>query len=137
MSEDLLNIVRSRFSYLFDELGFVVDKIEEFDAFDNSILLIKSKDFYIEFERDRGIISAAIASIKFPNKYFELSFVKRLIENRDVSYSIKLDDQIEFLRKNYLIIKKVFSKKEFEKNSSKLKALKQEWLKWKYPDAFK
>ncbi|HOJ06946.1 MAG: hypothetical protein D8M51_11625 [Ignavibacteriae bacterium] len=128
------SIIFNKFKILFEVYGFELIESKKWDAFDNAEVKIKSNDFYLIFVRDRGIISVELASIQKPDKFYELDFIKELIENQAVNEDISFVQLIEFFINNYEKISELFLPDRIAKTEFKLKELKQEWIKKKYPD---
>lgn len=139
MSADLLTSIKKHFGYLLKDYGFKLIEAEDFNSFDNAVVTLSSSDLHIRFVRERGKISVQIASIPFRERYFEFDFIWLVIEKRSLSEipnEMDIETLSKFLKRHYFDIQEKFSKEKIEATITELEAVKEEWLRRKYPDAY-
>ncbi len=93
--------VTEQLPWLFEELGFRVVE-DHFDpkSFGNSFVTLGSPGLQVRFVRDRGQISAEVASRSEPGKWWNLEHVCELIAGRSIEPGFELSSVAALLRNN-------------------------------------
>jgi hypothetical protein len=134
MSENLLDIVKRSFSYLFSERSFQVTENTASPYFDNAMVVVASDDFALRFTRDRGSISVDISSPGAYTPWFQLSLIQNLVCGGDLLRVIELDEKASFLRDNYSVVKAMLSERNIEATAQQLKDLQRERARRMWPN---
>ena len=93
--------VASHLPWLFEEYGFeIVEDSFYPNDFGNSIVTIASPTLWVRFVRDRGYISAEIASCSSPKEWWNLEHVCELISDMRFEHGFELQPVAELLRCN-------------------------------------
>lgn len=125
--------VTEQLPWLFQELGFRVVE-DHFDprSFGNSFVTLESSKVLVRFVRDRGQISAEVASICEARTWWNLEHVCELIVGRYVEPGFELSAVAALLRNHtsaladYLGPKFAETKRELDRRAEERK---QAWLK--------
>lgn len=127
-SVSLKQEVNEQLPWLFQELGFRVVE-DDFDpkSFGNSFVTLESSGLRVRFARDRGQVSAEVASRSDPGTWWNLEHVCELIVGRTVEIGFELSAVAALLRKHvsaladYLGPKFTQTKRELERGAEERK----------------
>jgi len=114
--------------WLFQEFGLRIVE-DDFDpkSFGNSLVVLESPCLRVRFIRDRGQVSAEVASCSDPGIWWNLEHVCELIPGQTVEINFELSAVAALLRKNfpaltdYLGPKWIYTRRELQRRAEERK----------------
>jgi hypothetical protein len=130
------------FKFLIDE--FNVEKIEEqynYENFGNFFITLSAEDFMLRYINDRGFLTIEIASAIDPEKWYDLSFVRDFVYNKEkinaderkLSNNERVGELNSFLKKDFNLIRSLFSQQNYPETKYQLATL----LKKRFDEKFR
>ncbi len=114
------------------------------ENFGDFFVELSSKEFSIRYSMDRLFLTIQIASNSFPSKWYDLSFIKNLINNADkinqrddFNNSTRINELNKFLRNHFDRISELLNPNNYKQTFTELDKLLKEEFKCRFPGTLK
>lgn len=131
------------FEFLIYDFGMKKeDERYDSDNFGNFFITLSSPILFLRYTNDRGFLTIQISSKLEPHKWYDLSYVRDLIQNnaeinseeQDISNSKRIQELNNFLKNQFAQISLLFSEQEYYTTKKNLDELLTRQFKRNFPE---